>query len=171
MRCNLITYNARFGIINVQIRYVDLYHSRRLSRSRWWAQTGESELALSGDRGERPPREETRLGNKRDRYRDDRGKSITYGPGSSPKDSVKELPPVVVEPDNNRRTDKDSEEVNSDQRMGPGLMAQTQGRGLDRFSPIGPLTTWVDTSAAPDIYSSKRVAGLLKGQVALNVHV
>ena len=78
---------------------------------RWFALTWES--ALSGNRGERPPREETKLGNKRDRYGNDRRKS-TYGPGSSLKDSVKELPPVVVEPDNKRRTDNDREGVNWD---------------------------------------------------------
>ena len=47
--------------------------------------------------------------------------------------------------------------------MSPGLITQTQGRGLDRLSPIGPLTTWVDTSGVVDIDSSKRVAELLKG--------
>ena len=58
---------------------------------RWFDLTGES--ALSGNRGERPPREEAKLGNKRDRHGNDRSKSI-YGPGSSLKDSGKELPPV-----------------------------------------------------------------------------
>ena len=46
--------------------------------------------------------------------------------------------------------------------IGPGGRTQTQGQGLDRLSPRGSLTTWVDTSAVADIISSKRVDELLK---------
>ena len=106
MRCNLTSCNARFGIINVQIRYGDLYHLWRPRRV-----SDGFLIRFVGGSGERPPREETRLGIKRNRDSDDREKSI-YGLGSSLKDSVKELPPVVVETDNKRRTDKDREEVN-----------------------------------------------------------
>ena len=76
---------------------------------RWFTLTGKS--ALSGNRGERPPREEAKLGNKRDRDGNDRRKS-TYGPENRLKNSVKELPPVVVEPDNKRRMDNYREGVN-----------------------------------------------------------
>ena len=53
-------------------------------------------MALSGDRGERPPRDDTKSTKKRDRDWDDSKKS-TYGPGKVLKSSGEGTTPTVSE--------------------------------------------------------------------------
>ena len=122
MRCNIygklqcpFWYHKCANKIRGSIPFTETQPGRR-----WFDLMGE--LALSGNRGERPPREETKLGNKRDRHGNDRRKSSIYGPGGSLKDSVKELPLV----------NKDREEVN--------WRSQDRSRSHDSDSRSGSST-------------------------------
>ena len=141
------------------------------------------ELALSGDRGDVPSRDETKT-KKRHREGDGNNKMSTYGPGTGNPFEVSKSDNKKVKGEGDDRgintntvssearneqsyltvfISKEEGEYNLDLRM---IGDQSPSRILDhqgRLSRIGPLSALVDTGAAADNYISKGVAERLRG--------
>ena len=122
--------------------------------------------ALSGDRGERPSRNETKLNKKRDRdWEGDKTRS-PYGPGKFTKGSILKLSSELPEAENKKRKleggergikintvsseargesyltvfiSKEKGTFNLDLRMRPGPMSPAQGLCSGRLSRIGTI--------------------------------